>query len=219
MSWTPDPFLPGMGALLSGCAALGILFGRVLKGSGSAPCPACGEPVHDVERSGRSAGILCAGCGRFLCSEGGELRPMDEDAVADEPVFGAALTASFQWPPGCVVCGAPVTQALPVRIMEAEATSVGMSVVGLAMAATFGVGFLVYNGRRISIDVPHCAEHDDGVVLAEGGPTGFLLLFRSHPYQREFCALNAARAVESPELGRSAASESAPAARPRDPEA
>jgi hypothetical protein len=45
-------------------------------------------------------------------------------------------------------------------------------------------------------------RHDDGVVLTEGGPADFLLLFRSYPYQRAFCALNETQAVESSETGR-----------------
>jgi hypothetical protein len=211
-----DPFLPGLGALLSGCGAVGLLFGSVLGGSGSAPRPVCRGKIHDVERRGRVEGILCGRCGRFLESVDGEVRPADDDRVADAPLFGAAVDEGFAWPPGCVVCGAPVTQSLPVRTTRADEATVGLNVVGLAMAATVGVGFTGRIGRRGVVEVPHCGEHDDGAVLAEGGPTGLLLFFRSLRYQREFCALNRAPACESPETGRRGRDPSEPrkAARP-----
>ncbi|WP_437326561.1 hypothetical protein [Sorangium sp. So ce381] len=209
LDWTEDSFIAGMGAFLCGCGAVGILVGEVLAGAGSAPCPVCGAKIHDVERTRRVDGILCMQCSRFLRAEAGELRPVDPGSVADEPIFGAALTDRYRWPPGCVVCGAPATQVLPVQTMKTDVgTSVGMAAVGLAMTAAIGVGFWVYKGKRIAVGVPHCAEHDDGAILAEGGPTGFLLLFRSYPYQREFCELNHTQAVESPGTGRSVGSRS-----------
>jgi hypothetical protein len=207
LGWTADSFIAGMGALLCGCGAVGVLVGKVFGGSGDAPCPVCGAKIHDVERSERVEGILCTHCGGFLNSEAGELRPVDPDTVADGAIFGAALAEGFKWPPGCVVCGAPVTQELPVRVVKTDVEkSMALSAVGLAMAATIGVGFWVRKGKRVAVDVPHCAAHDDGAVLTEGGPTGFLLLFRSYPYQREFRQLNQTLAVESPETGRSAGS-------------
>jgi hypothetical protein len=206
-----DPFLPGLGALLTGCSALGLLFGRVLGGSGSAPCPVCRAKIHDVERRGRVDGILCARCGRFLESVDGEVRPVDDDRVAHVPLFGAVLPEHFAWPPGCVVCGAPVTQSLPARTTRVDEATVGLNIVGLAMAATVGVGFAARCGS-VAVDVPHCGEHDDGAVLAAGGPTGFLVFFRSLRYQREFCALNQAPACESPENGRQGRDPSEPRA-------
>ena len=197
--WASDGFIPGMGALLCGCSAVGVLVGKVLRGSGSAPCPLCRAPIHDVERTGRVDGILCTGCGRFLRSKAGVLRPVGEGTVAADAIFGAALSGGFEWPPGCVVCGAPVTQTLPVRLMNEDEASVGLSIVGLAMAATLGAGFLVHRGKRAALNVPHCADHDDGALLAKGGPGGFLLLFRSYPYQRAFCERNGTPPAESPE--------------------
>jgi hypothetical protein len=203
LGWTRDPFLPGMGALLCGCGAVGVLFGKVLAGSGSAPCPGCGAPIHGIERKGRVQGILCVRCNRFLKSKSGVMRPMARDTIARDPLFGAALPTSFAWPPGCVVCGERVTQSLPVRIMKTDhGESLAASALGLAMVATIGVGFWVRKGVRVALDVPHCADHDDGAVLTEGGPSDFFLLFRSYPYQRAFCARNETQAVESPATAR-----------------
>jgi hypothetical protein len=84
-----------------------------------------------------------------------------------------------------------------------------LSAVGLAMVASFGVGFVARVGQRVTLAVPHCAAHDDGAGLAEGGPTGLLVLFRSWPYQRAFCELNGVPAAESPGVGRSVAEDRA----------
>lgn len=207
--WTADPFTAGLGSFLCACGAAGVLVGKVVMRSGSAPCPGCGAPIHDVDRIGSVAGILCGHCGKFLRAERGELRPVAPDTVAEDPIFGAAVRESFAWPPGCAVCGAPSTRAVQARLRATNAdaaTDVGLAVVGVAMAATVGVGFLMRGEQRISIEVPHCAEHDDGAVLVDGAgdPGGLLWLFRSYPYQRAFCELNRGRAVESPDTGRAA---------------
>lgn len=200
---TQDPFMPGFGAALSGCSAVGVLFGRVLGGSGSAPCPACGAAIHDVERRGRVEGLLCARCHRFLRADDGALTPMNPRVIADVPLFGATLGERVEWPEGCVVCGAPVTQTLPLRLFKTDlGKSLNASAPGLAMAAMFGIGFTVTKGTRIALDAPHCHEHDDGVVLAEGGPTGFLLLFRSYVAQLAYCERSHAVPVESAATGR-----------------
>ncbi len=201
--WIADPFLAGLGALLSGCAAVGVLFGKVLAGSGSAPCPGCGAPIHDIDRQARVQGILCTRCNLFLKSKSGVLRPIPMGTVAADPIFGAALPLRFDWPPGCAVCGALETQSSPVRVVKNDGgEGLAASAVGVALLATTGMGFVMRTGKRIAVDVPHCADHDDGVVLMDGGPAELLLLFRSYPYQRAFCALNKTQAAESPETGR-----------------
>jgi hypothetical protein len=200
-----DTFLAVLGALLCGASAVGVVFGSVLGGVGSAPCPACGAQIEDLERRGSAEGILCQRCNHFLESKGGKLRVTAPDTVADMPVFGAALPERFYWPPGCVVCGAPPTQDLPIRIQKTDvAESVVGSMAGLAVGGLIGVGFVVRSGKRIALHVPHCRDHDDGAVLAQGGPTEFMILFRSYPYQRAFCELNSAASIESPATGRSA---------------
>jgi len=70
------------------------------------------------------------------------------------------------------------------------------------MAGALGVGFVMIAGKRVVVAVPHCAQHDDGATIAAGGPTGFVLLFRSHAYQQAFRELNRTAAVESPSTGR-----------------
>jgi hypothetical protein len=203
LDWIADPFLAGLGALLCGCGAAGVLFGKVLAGSGSAPCPGCGAPIHDIDRKAKVLGLLCTRCNLFLKSKSGVLRPMSMDTVAADAIFGAALPLHVDWPPGCAVCGALETQSSPVRVVKLDGgESFAASAVGLALLATTGMGFVIRGGKRIAVDVPHCADHDDGVVLTDGGPTELLLLFRSYPYQRAFCALNKTQAVESPATGR-----------------
>ncbi|MEP7123737.1 MAG: hypothetical protein ABJE95_22605 [Byssovorax sp.] len=202
LGWTHDAFLPGMGALLCGCGAAGVFFGKVLGGSGSAPCPVCGAPIVDIERRARVQGILCAGCNRFLKSKSGVIRPMARQTVAADPLFGAALPMSLAWPPGCVVCGAEATRSLPVHFMKTDSDSLAAGALGLAVVATTGVRSLLPEKSRVALDAPHCADHDDGVIVTEGGPSDLFLLFRSYPYQRAFCALNATQAVESPATGR-----------------
>jgi hypothetical protein len=203
LGWIADPFLAGLGALLCGCGAVGVLFGKVLAGSGSAPCPGCGAPIHDIDRQARVQGILCTRCNLFLKSKSGVLRPIPQDTVAADPIFGAALPLRFDWPPGCAVCGALETRSSPVRVVKSDGgEGLIASGVGVALLATTGMGFVMRTGKRIAIDVPHCVDHEDGAALTDGGPAELLLLFRSYPYQRAFCALNNTQAAESPETGR-----------------
>ncbi len=90
----------------------------------------------------------------------------------------------------------------PVRVVKNDGgEGLAASAVGAALLATTGMGFVMRTGKRISVDVPHCASHEDGVVLTDGGPAELLLLFRSYPYQRAFCALNNTQAAESPRRG------------------
>ncbi|MFT3765130.1 MAG: hypothetical protein QM820_06390 [Minicystis sp.] len=198
---TTDPFLPGLGAMFAAVGALGLVLGRVLGGSGEAPCPACGARVSDVERKGEIEGILCAGCGRFLRSDNGVLREMSATTIADTPIFGVAVTRGVRWPPGCVVCGEPATQTVPLSILGAEAAA------RAAISAYSGTGGLAVVGEErdeaIRLDAPHCAAHDDGASLVRGRPTGVVLLLRSLAYHRAFCELNETAPSESPEIGRS----------------
>jgi hypothetical protein len=202
LDWTHDAFITGMGALLAGCGAAGVFFGGVLGGSGSAPCPCCGAPIHDIERKARVEGVLCVACNRFLKSKAGVMRPMARGSVAADPIFGAALPMSLAWPPGCIVCGAKATHSVPVPFMKTDSDSIGAGALGLAVVATTGARSLLPEKSRIDLEAPHCAEHDDGVFVTEGGPSDLFLLFRSYPYQRAFCALNETQAVESPATGR-----------------
>ena len=199
---TQDPFMPGVGAMLAAAGALGLVLGRVLGGSGEAPCPACGARVSDIERKGEFEGILCASCGRFLRSDNGVLREMSASSIVDTPIFGVAVARGVRWPPGCVVCGEPATQTVPLSILGAIVAA------RAAISAYSGTGGLAVVGEEkdepICLDVPHCAAHDDGASLVRGGPTGVVLLLRSLAYHRAFCELNGMAPSESPELGRSA---------------
>jgi hypothetical protein len=196
-----DPFLLGLLAALVGASALGMFIGKVLRAPGHASCPECGARIDDLDRRACVQGILCR-CGRFLDLEQGRIRPTPPGAVADRPIFGATRPVSFVWPSGCVVCGAPATQYLPIpEFSTGLAETVAINAVGVAALATVGVGFTFSRGRR-QIDVPHCQEHDDGVIAVKAGRTGFALVFRSYASQRAFCIENDASSVEVPEAHR-----------------
>ena len=201
-----DPFLLGVVALLSGSSAVGMFVSRVLRAPGDAPCPECGTRIVDLDRNRRMEGILCC-CGRFLevGPEGLHATPLN--AVAEQPTFGATMPESFVWPSGCAVCDAPPTQYLPIMVVDNDATDnlikVALGAAMVATAASIGVGFISRSGQRVAIDVPHCPEHEDGVVLANGGRRGAVMLFRSYAYQRAFRMLNGTTSVESPDTHRS----------------
>lgn len=197
-----DPFLLGMGALLSGTSAVGMLVSKVLRAPGHASCPECGTRIADLDRGRRTAGILCR-CGRFLEVTPAGLRATPLDAVAERPTFGATMPGKIVWPPGCVVCGAPPTQHLPLPVVESDDEGLAKLALGAAMVATVGVLLIRRSERRLAIDVPHCPEHDDGVIATAGGSSRFLMLFRSYAYQRAFRVLNGAVSVESPDTHRS----------------
>lgn len=186
------PFIVGLAALLCGVSAVGIYFGSVVGGVGSAPCPSCGESIKGLERRGRIEGVLCRGCSKFIEGKSGKIWLSNPDAIADEAIFGAALPAGFEWPPGCVVCGAPDSELIPCHLVDVE-RDVGL-VAGVVMLGALGAGVLP-TGKREKIYVPHCKDHDDGAVYASGGPTGYVILFRSHAYQQAFCEVNRAAPV------------------------
>jgi hypothetical protein len=84
-----------------------------------------------------------------------------------------------------------------------EATSGGLakslfgSALGLGMAGVVGVGFVTAGrGARISVGVPHCDAHDDGVYLAFGSQSGEpRIRFRAVRPFRAFCALNKVKPI------------------------
>ncbi|MDI1480296.1 hypothetical protein [Polyangium sp. y55x31] len=202
-----DSFIVGLAAVGSGAAAMNLLFGNVLGGVGAAPCPSCGAALHGLDCRARFEGILCRQCGQFVEGKGGRVWLTDEHAIADTPLFGAALPKRFRWPAGCVVCGEPVTQHLPIHIRKRDVAETAVNTaIGMAMASVVGFGVIADSGTVVALAVPHCGKHDDGASLALGGPTEFLILFRSYAYQRMFCRENKVSVLESPATGRSRAS-------------
>jgi hypothetical protein len=196
-----DPFLLGLLASLGGASAVGMFIGKVLRAPGHASCPECGARIDDLDRRACVQGILCR-CGRFLDLERGRLQPTPPATIAERPIFGATRPDSFVWPSGCVVCGAPATQHLPIREFSTSlAETVAINAVGVAALATVGVGFTFSRGSQ-QIDVPHCQQHDDGVIAVKARGTGFALVFRSYASQRAFCVENDASSVEVPEAHR-----------------
>lgn len=178
LGWIQDGFLAWMGAGLSACSAVGVLVATLRGGTGDAPCPMCGAALRGLERVGKHRGIHCEKCDAFLQSEDGALRPMAPDTIADEPIFSVEARSHFQFPPGCVVCGAPATQDLPVSAHQ-----------------TIGIA-----STSITVYVPHCAAHDDGAAVVCGVATGTAILFRSYAYRQAFKELNEGRAIVAPSL-------------------
>lgn len=150
--------LLGIGGGIAGIVAVVLLF-AAWSSSCFAPCPACSARVDDLS-GGENAGALCDGCKKFLEGAGGDLWVTDDDTIASEPTFGAALPAEVDWPDGCCVCGAPATRALPSTAAER------------------------------TLAVPHCAAHDQGAKLCASSPATIKILFRSYPFQRAFCRKN-----------------------------
>jgi hypothetical protein len=101
---------------------------------GSAECPGCGKRLFGLEVGGDNIGHQCERCLLFVCSDDGQLVPTPERWTGLIPVFGVVVDAQPGAPPElCAVCAAPATRKLP----------------------------LLKDGKPY-LDMPHCAEHDDG---------------------------------------------------------
>jgi hypothetical protein len=77
-----------------------------------------------------------------------------------------------------------------VKLQYEQDASIGRDIA--TRAATLGM-FSAVDRTTISLQVPHCAQHADGVELAmpfERAQLNFGITFRSYPYFREFLALN-----------------------------
>jgi len=175
-------------ALLPGLLGLAALY-MAVAGAATAPCPGCGAKIDGLS-TGANDGKLCEGCKKYLEGENGRLWLTDEARVAETPLFGAVLADTFGWPDGCCVCGEPVARKLPVTLTVSTAKSgLGSLAVG---AATGGMLLRTGGGKTFTVEVPHCAQHDDGARLASDTNETVKIAFRSYPYQRAFCALNGA---------------------------
>lgn len=143
-----------------------ILFWKSVGGSGFAPCPACGIRLDGLSMDSND-GILCKGCKKYLESKEGYLRATFDNRVADTPLFGVTLPESFRLPEVCCVCAKPAAQLEPLSVKALDSA----------------------DSRRVTADVPHCAEHHGGAALVPQGRRA-QIRFRSYPYFRAFCELN-----------------------------
>jgi hypothetical protein len=147
-------------------AAAVILFWKAVAGSGIAPCPACGIRIDGLSTVSND-GVLCNGCKKYLESREGYLRVTFENRVADTPLFGVTLPELFRLPQVCCVCAKPAAQLEPLSVKALDSK----------------------DSRRVTADVPHCAEHHGGAALVPRGKRA-QIRFRSYPYFRAFCELN-----------------------------
>ncbi|MFL6229783.1 MAG: hypothetical protein ACJ741_13510 [Pyrinomonadaceae bacterium] len=163
-------------ALIPAIVGLMLLY-MSLGGAGAGACPGCGAALGGLGTK-KNDGVLCGSCHRYAEGQGGALWLTDENRIADDQIFGSPLPDQFNFPAGCCVCGAPETHREKIHYTTQNASSV-------LTAPTVGVT----TSTKISVEVPHCAEHKDGARLS-ATPTHTLIKFRSYPYLRDFCQLN-----------------------------
>jgi hypothetical protein len=173
------------GSVISAIGAVALLAvaGFLALGTGlrSGPCPKCGKDNTEVA-AGHFA--TCLGCREYLTGDGNDLWLADPATIAEKPVFGSILPERFSWPEGCAVCQKPHTRTIPASItVSATAKNIAFSAASLAL----GRVVVRSGGERVySVDVPHCATHNDGAALENPTIGGLRILFRSYPYSRAF---------------------------------
>jgi hypothetical protein len=134
-----------------------------------ADCPGCGVEIREVSPT-VNQGILCKGCKRFVEGDDGRLRLTPDDSVAAQPIFGAPLSKTSQFPAQCCLCG-----AAPTRVFQLSNS-------------------IVAHGQRhselieIAAAIPHCGAHENGAII--GFTPSAHVFFRSHGYMRRFCEAN-----------------------------
>jgi|GEM_PF-2290774 len=178
-------------SLLPGVMGLVFLF-MALGGSGEAACPSCGAALSGLS-TGANDGVLCEKCYLFVEGTQGTLAPTDPNRVADKPLFGTLLPAQYQWPQGCCVCGISPTQGQKVQTNLQNQGS-AMTLIGVS-AVTGGAVTGRAGYTAVSVEVPHCASHKEGAMLADAGGGRVKIRFRSYPYLRAFCQHNGTQPV------------------------
>lgn len=166
-----------------------ILVFMAVAGSADARCPGCGALLDSLSMRDND-GVLCPACHSFLEGKDGKLWATDPNRIAETPLFGAALPASFDWPAGCCVCGEPATCKDPIHLKLYEKDSASTM---LAVSAVTGgaVRSVIHAGSTLTIDVPHCAAHTGGAALSSDDGKTIRIRFKSYPYLRQFCERNA----------------------------
>jgi hypothetical protein len=147
-------WLTWIASILMAVVALGM-FIVAFTLPGAADCPGCGKRLFGLDVGGDNIGHQCDRCLLFVCSDGGELVPTPERWSGLIPVFGVLVGASPGAPPElCCVCAAPATRKLPLQ-----------------------------KDKGPYLDMPHCAEHEDGARLGKHGKRD-LVLVRSLAFAR-----------------------------------
>lgn len=173
-------------SLIPGIAGV-ILIWAGIGGSAEAPCPSCNATIDSLG-TGANDGTCCAACHVYVEGTQGELWVTDLARVADRPIFATKLGAQHAWPDGCCVCGRPATRGVPVSATRAKSGS------NAATAIATGGAVLATSSTTFTVQVPHCAEHDNGAHLSAGArDKDMRILFRSYPYLRSFCERNGAQ--------------------------
>jgi hypothetical protein len=98
--------------------------------------------------------------------------------VSGRSAFTSPLPETFAFPAACCVCGIPSTHKQTIQHSTQNASSA-------VTAPTVGLT----TSTRISVEVPHCADHKNGASLT-GNPKSMHIRFRSYPCLRAFRALN-----------------------------
>jgi len=193
--WVSDGWQEWAGCVLGLPSLLLSFVGLLISfASTKAVCPECGGKLPDPEQIWRCSTCDCFG-EVVENSRGQEIvRAIENDRVAQRPVFFTSLPEQFAFLDECVVCGAPPEQEIEISYVHSSTgTNLLMSAAGVAMAGTVGVGFTqTGGGTRYSVNVPHCHQHQNGAKLGHL-PTGIQIYFSSLPYLHRFERLNATR--------------------------
>src|SRR5438876_5107185 len=132
-------------ALIPAVVAVILVF-MSFSGAGSAACPACGAQLSGLSTKSND-GVLCLNCRTYAEGSDGMLWRTDENRIADEPIFSSPLPEQFNFPDGCCVCGRAEVGREKISLQHQQASS----------AVTAQAGLTSYT--RVSVEVPHCAEH------------------------------------------------------------
>ncbi|MFA6317554.1 MAG: hypothetical protein WC943_09055 [Elusimicrobiota bacterium] len=178
--------------LFAGVAGLFCAAGGALV-AGSAACPACGGTLTYLSPLMTTPYSRCPACGGYFRGEGGVVRPIAPDHVADAPEFRIVLPERFILPGLCAACGATASRA--------ESATLGIRLVN-------GPASLTAQEAALSLEVPHCGQHQGGAKLDREAPEkklDFETLFvggrndpvnvlkvKSHAFYRAFLEANRA---------------------------
>lgn len=175
--------------------------GLDLAPGGLLECPTCDLYVHGA-RCAEGASVLCGNCREFSLYMHGKLIKPAPDTVAPVPLFCAELPLHPpRWPLTCPLCDRPAARPISITIeFTSDAPLLNDMTTRLA---TLGM-FKAVERTTITLDVPHCYQHDDGAALVlpyERDQLNYGIAFRSHRYFRQFLELNASKPRRATRLG------------------
>lgn len=175
--------------------ALGALYFAATAWTAAAvgECPHCDLYLLGLD-TGTNDAVLCGACGRYCEGKDGKLWPTPPDRVLARPSFGAELAEAARWPDGCVVCAAPATRTVAAKLTQEGPARLDKDLA--TRLATLGT-FRLVETQTLTVQVPHCAAHDDGAALhfgVESDQLGPTIRFRSHAAMLRWNELNGTRA-------------------------